>query len=114
MFLQKYKMTEKPKGKLKDKINIAVDSIIQMSLGAPAITCLPEQVCSISYALVGNICQPAGTEDPDQQESTVVAQTRWDSRVQVFEKGRRPAQLRHTCFHQLWRAPLTERQKCRR
>ena len=36
MRLQQYKMTEKPKGKLKDKINIAVDSIIQMTLGAPA------------------------------------------------------------------------------
>ncbi|CAL5220850.1 g2934 [Coccomyxa viridis] len=30
---EQYKMTEKPKGKLKDKINIAVDSIIQMTLG---------------------------------------------------------------------------------
>jgi hypothetical protein len=32
-FLQKYKMTEKPKGKLQDKVDIAVDSIVQLSIG---------------------------------------------------------------------------------
>ncbi|BDA47511.1 probable photosystem I assembly factor PSA3, chloroplastic [Coccomyxa sp. Obi] len=30
---EKYKLTEKPKGKLQDKIDIAVDSIVQLTLG---------------------------------------------------------------------------------
>jgi len=30
---EKYRMTEKPKGKLKDKVDIAVDSIVQLTLG---------------------------------------------------------------------------------
>ncbi|EIE23596.1 hypothetical protein COCSUDRAFT_63123 [Coccomyxa subellipsoidea C-169] len=30
---EKYKLTEKPRGKLQDKIDIAVDSIVQLSLG---------------------------------------------------------------------------------
>lgn len=46
--LQKYKMTEKPKGKLQDKIDVAVDSIVQLTIGtAQTILCQHSEAMTV-------------------------------------------------------------------